>query len=54
MDDTIQPTPTRAMRLIFEYEGDQVRLVSQMPVDLLITGFDLVAHAACWLLRRYA
>jgi len=39
--DTIQPTPTLAMRLIFEYEGDQVRLVSQMPVDLLITGFDL-------------
>jgi hypothetical protein len=41
VDDTIQPPPTLAMRLIFEYEGDQVRLVSQMPVDLLITGFDL-------------
>ena len=41
MDDTIQPAPTLAMRLIFEYEGDQVRLVSQMPVDLVITGFDL-------------
>jgi hypothetical protein len=41
VDDTIQPTPTLAMRLIFEYEGDQVRLVSQAPVDLAITGFDL-------------
>jgi len=29
------------MRLIFEYEGDRVQLVDQMPVDLLITGFDL-------------
>lgn len=41
MDDTIEPAPTLAMRLIFEYEGDQVRLVSQTPVDLAITGFDL-------------
>jgi hypothetical protein len=41
VDDVIQPAPTLAMRLIFEYEGDQVQLVSQMPVDLLITGFDL-------------
>ena len=41
MDDTIQPTQTPVMRLIFEYEGDQVRLVSQAPVNLSITGFDL-------------
>jgi hypothetical protein len=34
-------TPTLAMRLIFEYEGDQVRLVSQQPVDVAITGFDI-------------
>src|SRR5262245_8128531 len=39
--DTTQPAATLAMRLIFEYEGDRVRLVSQVPVDLLITGFDL-------------
>jgi hypothetical protein len=39
--DTGQPTSTLAMRLIFEYEGDEVRLVSQLPVDLLITGFDI-------------
>ncbi len=31
----------RSMRLIFEYEGDRVRLVSQQPVDVAITGFDL-------------
>ena len=41
MDDTIQPPQTPVMRLIFEYEGDQVRLVSQAPVNLSITGFDL-------------
>jgi hypothetical protein len=35
-----QPGP-RAIRLIFEYEGDQVRLVSQQPVDVAVTGFDL-------------
>jgi hypothetical protein len=29
------------MRLIFEYEGDQVRLVSQQPVDMAVTGFDI-------------
>lgn len=40
-DDDSQPAPTLAMRLIFEYEGDQVRLVSQQPVDVAITGFDL-------------
>jgi hypothetical protein len=33
--------PGRSVRLIFEYEGDRVRLVSQMPVDLAVTGFDL-------------
>src|SRR5262245_41273856 len=41
MNEASQPTPTLAMRLIFEYEGDQVRLVSQQPVDLAITGFDI-------------
>ena len=40
-NDTSQPMPTLAMRLIFEYEGDEVRLVSQQPVDLAITGFDI-------------
>jgi len=30
------------MRLIFEYDGEQVRLVSQHPVEMVVTGFDLV------------
>jgi hypothetical protein len=41
MNDTSQPMPTLAIRLIFEYEGQQVRLVSQQPVDIAITGFDI-------------
>ena len=39
--DSPQPASTRSVRLIFEYEGDQVRLVSQQPVDMVVTGFDL-------------
>ena len=35
------PASPLVMRLIFEYEGEQVRLVSQHPVDIVITGFDL-------------
>lgn len=36
-----QQTPRApAIRLIFEYEGDSVRLVSQQPVDTIISGFD--------------
>jgi hypothetical protein len=30
-----------SVRLIFEYEGDNVRLVAQQPVDVAVTGFDL-------------
>ena len=30
-----------AMRLIFEYDGDEVRLISQQPVDMVVTGADL-------------
>jgi hypothetical protein len=33
--------PVRSVRLIFEYEGDHVRLVSQQPVEMVVTGFDL-------------
>jgi hypothetical protein len=35
------PQQQPAVRLIFEYEGDDVRLVSQQPVDVAVTGFDL-------------
>ena len=34
-----RPAPG-AVRLIFEYEDDTVRLVSQQPVDVVISGFD--------------
>lgn len=40
-NDSPQPQPMRAIRLIFEYDGDQVRLVSRQPVDMAVTGFDL-------------
>jgi hypothetical protein len=39
--DAAQPMPTLAIRLIFEYEGDDVRLISQQPVDMVVTGFDI-------------
>ncbi|MBS0171978.1 MAG: hypothetical protein JSR62_16650 [Nitrospira sp.] len=41
MNEADQAPSTLAMRLIFEYEGDQLRLVSQQPVDVAITGFDI-------------
>jgi hypothetical protein len=41
MSDAEQPSPRRAMRLIFEYEGDEVRLVTQQPVETVVTGFDI-------------
>jgi hypothetical protein len=31
----------RAIRLIFEVDGDEIRLIQQQPVDVAITGFDL-------------
>ena len=37
-----QPAPSSAIRLIFEYEGDQVRLISQQAVDMDITEPDNV------------
>lgn len=44
----VAPPPTSAaVRLIFEYDGDEVRLVSQQPVDMAVTGADLAqAHHA--------
>jgi hypothetical protein len=35
------PQTTQAIRLIFEYEGDQVRLISQQPVNMAVTGAEL-------------
>ena len=31
----------KAVRLIFEYDGDTVRLVSQQNVDMAVTGFEM-------------
>jgi hypothetical protein len=36
-----QPPVTSAVRLVFSYEGDEVRLLQQLPVDVAVTGFDL-------------
>src|SRR5688572_30634114 len=36
MQASTQQGQPRAIRLIFEYDGDQVRLVSQQPVDMAI------------------
>lgn len=39
-EPTRSPQPS-AVRLIFEYDGDETRLVYQQPVDVAIPGFDL-------------
>ena len=44
MSDTSPAPQTRSMRLIFEYDGDDVRLVMQQPVDLPAT--DVAASPA--------
>ena len=36
-----QPAPAKATRFIFEYDGDQVRLVSQQPVEVAVPGADI-------------
>jgi hypothetical protein len=46
MADTPEPAVTPAVRLIFEYDGDGVRLVSQQPVDIAVSGFDLAPAPA--------
>lgn len=36
-----EPAPTHgALRLIFEYDGDTVSLLHQLPVDMAVTGFE--------------
>ena len=40
-----QPPTGRAVRLLFEYEGSEVRLVAEQPVDMAITGFDIARTA---------
>ena len=42
MSDANLSPRTSSMRLIFEYEGENIRLVSQQPVDVAVTGFDVI------------
>ncbi|MGH3787245.1 MAG: hypothetical protein ACRDRG_11990 [Pseudonocardiaceae bacterium] len=42
MSDTAQSPGARSVRLIFEYEGEQFRLMHQQPLDVAITDFDLL------------
>jgi hypothetical protein len=46
MPDNFHPTDQApgAIRLIFEYDGDDVRLIHQQTVDVLVTGFDAAAE----------
>src|SRR5215467_13743702 len=41
MSEPDQPGQPAAVRLIFEYEGDQVQLVAQQRVDVAVPGLDL-------------
>jgi hypothetical protein len=40
--DSTETNRPNAVRLIFEYDGDDVRLVFQQRVDVAVSGFDLV------------
>lgn len=55
-DNASPQEPTRAIRLIFEYEGDEVRLISQHPVETAFTdpGVSQVEHAAYYVDTRNA
>lgn len=56
MDEAHESKPMPAVRLIFEYEGDEVRLVAQHPVDVAVSGFDLaeVPHPGHYVETRTA
>lgn len=41
MTDSAQPPEPRSVRLIFTYDGEDVRLLQQQPVDVAVSGFDL-------------
>jgi hypothetical protein len=36
-DNAMQAQPEKAIRLIFEYEGEAVRLISQQPVEMVVS-----------------
>jgi hypothetical protein len=39
-DNAMQAQPVKAVRLIFEYEGEAVRLISQQPVEMVVSDTD--------------
>jgi hypothetical protein len=39
-DNVIQAQPAKAVRLIFEYEGETVRLISQQSVEMVVSDID--------------
>ena len=41
MDEVHERRPVPAVRLIFQYDGDEIRLVAQHPVDMAVPGLDL-------------
>jgi hypothetical protein len=41
MQDASEPAPFPALRLIFEYSGDDIRLISQQRVDVAVSGYEL-------------
>lgn len=43
--DSANPPPMKAVRLLFEYEGTEVRLVARQPVEMAVTGFDIAREA---------
>ncbi len=43
INDMDSSTPVRAARLIFEYEGDNVRLVTQQPVEVAAATLNLTS-----------
>lgn len=55
-DNAAPQEPTHAIRLIFEYEGDEVRLVSQHPVEVAFTdtGVSQVEHSSYYVDTRNA
>lgn len=51
IEQYVPPPSERAVRLIFEYENDTVRLISAQHVDMIVPSSDPVADAAgqgCW------
>lgn len=42
-DEFAMPSAPRAVRLVFDYEGDEVRLVSRQPVEMVVPPTDPIS-----------